>query len=116
MKIITRKEAIKRGLKKYFTGKPCKYGHVSERFVSHFRCVMCKSETAKAYQRENKEKIAEYKKTYRQENKEKIAAYDKAYQKANREKVAEYKKTHYQANREKFIEYQKAYREANKES
>jgi len=42
MQIITRKEAREKGLKRYFTGKPCKRGHVAERYVSHNRpCVVC---------------------------------------------------------------------------
>ena len=30
--IILRKEAISLELGKYFTGKPCKHGHVSEKY------------------------------------------------------------------------------------
>tara|TARA_R110000782_G_C14715834_1_gene403672 strand:- start:6 stop:872 length:867 start_codon:yes stop_codon:yes gene_type:complete len=42
MQIITRKEAREKGLSRYFTGKPCKHGHVAERYVSHNRpCVVC---------------------------------------------------------------------------
>lgn len=33
MEIITRIDAAKRGLKRYYTGKPCKHGHDSERWV-----------------------------------------------------------------------------------
>ena len=33
MKIKTRAQAIKDGDKLYFTGKPCKHGHVAERFI-----------------------------------------------------------------------------------
>ena len=40
MEIITRKEAKEQGLKKYFTGKPCPRGHISERYMSG-RCVAC---------------------------------------------------------------------------
>lgn len=38
--IISRKEAAARGLKRYFSGKPCPHGHLAERFVSH-GCVEC---------------------------------------------------------------------------
>jgi hypothetical protein len=31
--IISRAEAKARGLTRYFTGKPCKYGHIAERYV-----------------------------------------------------------------------------------
>jgi hypothetical protein len=39
--IIPRKDAIARGLKRYFTGKPCKHGHVRERFINTRVCVEC---------------------------------------------------------------------------
>lgn len=42
MKIISRDEAIALGLKTYFTGKPCKHGHVVERNVIGRTCVTCK--------------------------------------------------------------------------
>lgn len=44
MKIITRKEAIEKGLKRFFTGKPCYRGHVSERLVSNRTCLQCHAE------------------------------------------------------------------------
>lgn len=40
MEIISRKQAIERGLKRYFTGKPCVHGHVSERLVT-VGCMEC---------------------------------------------------------------------------
>lgn len=43
MEIITRKEAVERGLTRYFTGKPCKRAHLSERMVSTMTCVGCKN-------------------------------------------------------------------------
>lgn len=41
MNIITRDYAINNGLLKYFTGEPCKYGHVAERFTKRRQCVEC---------------------------------------------------------------------------
>ena len=41
MQIITRKEAKEKGLSRYFTGKPCKYGHMSERTVTGGNCIEC---------------------------------------------------------------------------
>jgi len=32
--IVSRAEALELGLKRYYTGKPCKHGHVAERYVS----------------------------------------------------------------------------------
>lgn len=44
MEIITRIDAAKRGLKRYYTGKPCKHGHDSERWVYNGHCVECTME------------------------------------------------------------------------
>lgn len=41
METITRKEALEQGLPRYFTGKPCKHGHVCERIVRNWGCVEC---------------------------------------------------------------------------
>lgn len=41
MKIILRAEAVELGLKKYFTGKSCKHGHISERYTKTRICIAC---------------------------------------------------------------------------
>lgn len=41
MKVISRQEAKAVGLKRYFTGEPCKHGHVDERFTSTRWCCAC---------------------------------------------------------------------------
>ena len=38
---MTRREAINAGLLYFSTGKPCKYGHTSERYVGNGACVEC---------------------------------------------------------------------------
>ena len=47
MEIITLKEAKEKGLKFYFTGKPCLRGHLSERIVSGRSCKECTRENIK---------------------------------------------------------------------
>lgn len=37
----SRAEAIASGLRWYFTGKPCKYGHIAKRSVSRYYCFEC---------------------------------------------------------------------------
>lgn len=44
MKIISRSDAITKGLKRYFTGEACKRGHISERRVINFSCLECHKE------------------------------------------------------------------------
>ena len=109
MEVISRKEAKARGLKRYFTGKLCKRGHMVERHASSGNCVECKKAESKAYWAANKEKLTAQKKVYREANKESIAAKSKAWYEANRERVAAKKKAWLEAN----PEYHKAYYEAN---
>ena len=47
MDIISRKDAKAQGLKHYFTGKPCKRGHVELRLVSSEGCMACAADKAR---------------------------------------------------------------------
>ena len=44
MEQITQAEALKKGLDRYFTGKPCKREHVSERYARSGMCIACARE------------------------------------------------------------------------
>jgi len=60
----TRAEAAALGLSHYFTGKPCKRGHVTRRFTSTRSCVECQAMHCKAVPLEEKRRIArKYEKT-----------------------------------------------------
>lgn len=39
--IISRRDAHAQGLKKFYTGKPCVHGHLSERYTSCGNCIKC---------------------------------------------------------------------------
>jgi len=39
--IIKREVAHAQGLKRFYTGRPCKFGHDSQRFVSTGNCIEC---------------------------------------------------------------------------
>lgn len=41
MEIISRKTALMSGRLKFFTGRPCKHGHISERYTSTGNCILC---------------------------------------------------------------------------
>lgn len=49
MEIITRLDAAERGLKRYFSGKPCTNGHESPRFVSNGMCIACLKDHQQKY-------------------------------------------------------------------
>lgn len=44
LEIVSRKEARDSGLKRYYTGKPCRSGHVSDRFTATADCTECNRE------------------------------------------------------------------------
>lgn len=46
MNVISRRDASRVGSKKFFTGKPCLHGHVSERYVTTGACIECLRGTA----------------------------------------------------------------------
>lgn len=85
---LEKTEAIKNGEKFYFTGKPCKLGHIEKRRVNGNACVECSRlkdlETRASriqyhmdYQRGRKEKTKEIQDRYREKNREKIRLYGK---------------------------------------
>lgn len=44
MDVISKDDAIKLGLKHYFTGNECKHGHIARRLVSDRSCMECNKE------------------------------------------------------------------------
>jgi 5-methylcytosine-specific restriction endonuclease McrA len=76
-----RAAAISGGLKRYFTGKPCKHGHVSERYASTGGCVECSrkhdsdgagAERARLWRQKNPDRRREYKREWSENNKERV--------------------------------------------
>ncbi len=71
MKLISRKKAIIKGLSRYYTGKPCPQGHISERMVATCSCHQCKSDISNKY-RETPVGKAKMKQYYRVARAERI--------------------------------------------
>jgi hypothetical protein len=51
-----RQKALKKGATRYFTGEPCKHGHVAELITSNSVCVVCDSKRHAQWHRANKKK------------------------------------------------------------
>ena len=86
--IITRSDAITRGLKTYFTGKPCTHGHVAPRQTSNGICRECAYDRTKQWADQNREAIRKYNRRYHAD-----------YYARNREKVIEKSRQYYEANK-----------------
>lgn len=54
---MERKQAIEQGLAKFITGRPCKYGHTSERNTVTGACLECVNNRNKEYQQKARDMI-----------------------------------------------------------
>ena len=88
--VVTREEAKAQGLSRFFTGKPCKHGHLSQRTTCNGGCIQCNEETSRAlYYAETPEQRAERRtknNRWKDANREQVRAAGRAYQKANKAK------------------------------
>jgi len=85
--IISRSEAKALGLKRYFTGKPCKHGHYVEKITANGTCATCHSDRLIAYRRDNPERIRETDRLHKLRNLEKHKEKDRLYRKRYPEKM-----------------------------
>ena len=79
MRAAERKQAKLNGEQHYFTGKPCKHGHISKRVTANGACMEC--DRIKNHRR------YEYYKEWVSNNKDKIKKIAANYQKNNKDKV-----------------------------
>ena len=100
MHILTRQDALKLGADLYFTGKPCRRGHVSQRSTVKSECIECKKEYARERYLKNATKYKDAANERYRKNKEQILS-----------KQADY----YQRNKERILKSVKKYREENPE-
>lgn len=140
--VTSRKDAKAQGLKFYFTGKPCKRGHIAERYLSTGTCIICNSDNCKARDPEkskerchqwkikNKEKVSAYNQKWNAENAELRSSLGKEWRAANKEKhtadlaawrinnkakAADSWKAWYAANKEKVSVSKAAWRKSNRD-
>jgi len=52
--VVTKAEAISNGYTRYYTGIPCKYGHICERITSDRGCVECKRVKTRAWLKQSR--------------------------------------------------------------
>lgn len=107
MDIISRKEAKKLKLKHYFTGEPCKKGHIVKRKTGNGQCMQC----AKEWQQDNKEYFSKY----YQENPDKAKERVRKWKQDNKDKVKEINRKYYQENSDKLKEINRKWQQENRE-
>ncbi len=116
MKIISRMDAKLDGLKRYYTGQPCKHGHDLGRYVSNGSCVKCHY----LYQQANPGRVKKWRDRCYLKNKEKILARNRVYYKkdyhANKERYKGYMVKYCSENKEKISARKKRYWAENKDT
>lgn len=95
LQVISRKEALLLKRKRYFTGEPCKYGHIDERYLSDGRCAECCRIKLRKKYKNDPDKARQRVKNYRVNNPEKVKLWNKAYRDNNPELVRAWDKEKY---------------------
>lgn len=113
--IVTRLDAKASGKKRYFTGDPCKHGHIAERFVSTTACVSCDREASKKYANSNREVMRIKQRARYAADPEKMRAKMAKHVAANLEKIKQRKRAWRMANIEKIRADAALMRAANRE-
>lgn len=128
MKVVSIGRARELGLHTYFTGAPCKRGHVGERYTKKRSCTICvredslkrsRTEKVRAQNKDNKKKESyrlqqkDYKSTDRY--KESARALQKKYRELNPEKFKQKEKDSRLRRAEKITAYNKLYYYKNTE-
>ena len=108
-RVISRSAAQANGLPRYFTGMPCKRGHISPRLVQNKTCVACDSlrhregpgaakhkERTRRYYSANRARLLELCKAYVARNQDRVRAQRKTFRALNKDrlnaKIAEWAK------------------------
>jgi 5-methylcytosine-specific restriction endonuclease McrA len=83
MKPISRSEALRRELARYCTGRPCKHGHVGERYVHSRHCVECVVARSRAWTAANPAKVRAHTRAWTAANRNKSRVMSRAWRAAN---------------------------------
>lgn len=106
--ITTREEAIEKGLTRYFTGKPCKHGHIAERNTVSKNCMECGRLKSRVQYRKDPAAENARRKAQRQAKPEHYKTYSRTYgakwKRENPDKVNENNRRWREKNPEKALE------------
>jgi hypothetical protein len=109
MNVISAKEAKNLGLQKYFTGKPCKNNHITERRVAGRQCIECVKNISKLWVSNNRQRFNEIQRKFYVTHKEQTLKKQKTWQSANKEKYSQITKNYRIANKDKINLYSRIY-------
>lgn len=100
MNITTRQQAIREGLAYYFTGKPCKHGHIDKRFTLGRGCLACNRQKASEHRAKNPDKVSATNREQYLKNRNARLVAQRGWNSANAEHAAAYAARYREANPE----------------
>ncbi len=111
----TRADAFAIGARQYYTGRPCKYGHIAPRWTTNGTCVTCGAEQKTEWRATHRDQQRETDAAWREKNCDRLKSQAHARYHENPERYRGKARRFYQAH--KIILRQKAvaYHHANKE-
>lgn len=108
----SRKEAKAAGHQRYFTGTPCRNGHIDHRLTSNGTCMACaRSIQTGVYKRnaiKRRAQVAEYRKA----NIDRVRKRDQEYGRRNAARLSEYRSARYRKKKDHIIATIEKYRRA----
>lgn len=111
MEPITRDEARSLGQTWFYTGLPCRKGHVAKRWTRNNACAECQIERTRAWIQRNRERRQKQLRAWRESNQD----YPAAWRDANRERLRELGRAYRAADPHRHHEHRKKWRLANPE-
>lgn len=99
--ITSRKTARDNGLRRYFTGVPCRRGHLADRATLTGDCIKCRDDRVRAWDDANKDRRYAIRQEWRVKNKDKERASQRAWTERNKDLVKAYGSAYYRANKER---------------
>jgi hypothetical protein len=131
MDIISKQEAVAQGLTLFFTGKPCKYGHISPRYSANYKCIVCASEKGKDwkianaghikqqridYYKANAEHLNHSSALWRESNIDHVKQQNSEYRSTNSERLKQQGKLYYNTNIDRCRQSSRNWQKKNSES
>lgn len=101
--ILPKLTASALGLKRYYTGEPCKNGHINFRFVSTGSCLDCCAASAARRTARNPELERQKNRTWVEKNREKIRSRTASWREQNKEKIRADKAKYHAENATKIV-------------
>lgn len=111
----TREEARALSCTQFFTGVPCKHGHLSPRYTANKYCTTCNNNSKRNWTAKTFDHRKAYRLKYDEENREARLATKRRYREANRLKIAQKYQEWCEKNKDKKSEYFRKFKEKNPE-